>query len=284
MALISCPGCGKMISEKAVKCVNCGYALKEENEVVERNCKECGAILSDDATNCSNCGCPVGDEKADQVEVAGVKVSKKRKRMLKIISIAALILCVIGIGTVAFFKINDNKKKIEEYNSYVDNVNSACDKMLSSASSSENLCNLTESVWHNAIYKKDDNATNKYTKKASTSYRGTQYYSFVDDFNDALENLFSDSDIKKKISAIEDSQSSVNDLMKKLQNPPESLNDCYDAIFELNDVYNGLVSLATAPSGSYSTYSADVTSKVNEFKNKYTNMKNKIPEKKGTKE
>lgn len=92
--------------------------------------------------------------------------------------------------------------------------------------------------------------------------------------------MFSDSDVKKKISSIQNSQSSVNDLMKKLQNPSNELKDCHDAVFELNETYNSLVSLATDPSGSYSTYSSDVTSKINEFKNKYTNLKNKIPEKK----
>jgi len=277
MALISCPGCGKMISEKATKCVSCGYVLKDDNEEKERHCKECGMVLSDDVVTCPNCGCPVND-KEEQLHTDGTSVRASKKKS-KIIGIVAVVLCVIGIG-ISVFTINNKKKMAEEYNSYIDNVNSACDKMLSSASSSESVCNLTKSVWYNAIYKKDDNTTNKYTKKASSSYNGKQYYSFVNDFNEALENLFSDSDVKKKISSIQNSQSSVNDLMKKLQNPSNELKDCYDAVFELNETYNSLVSLATDPSGSYSTYSSDVTSKINEFKNKYTNLKNKIPEKK----
>lgn len=277
MALISCPGCGKMISEKATKCVSCGYVLKDDNEVKERHCKECGMVLSDDVVTCPNCGCPVND-KEEQLHTDGTSVRASKKKS-KIIGIVAVVLCVIGIG-ISVFTINNKKKMAEEYNSYIDNVNSACDKMLSSASSSESVCNLTKSVWYNAIYKKDDNITNKYTKKASSSYNCKQYYSFVNDFNEALENLFSDSDVKKKISSIQNSQSSVNDLMKKLQNPSNELKDCHDAVFELNETYNSLVSLATDPSGSYSTYSSDVTSKINEFKNKYTNLKNKIPEKK----
>ncbi len=285
MAMIKCPECGQEISDKAKKCIHCGKVLIEENSIKQKICKECGKVISEEDTVCPNCGCPVESiEQSQKVEVTGVKVSKKSKKMLAIIGVVALVICFIAVGISIVMKRNEEQKKIDEYNTYVDNVNSACDNMLSSATSSESICNLTKSVWYNAIYKKSDKTTDKYTKKASTSYRGTQYYSFVDDFNEALENLFSDSDISKKIDSIESSQDSVNELMKKLQNPPEELKDCHDAIFELNDVYNGLVSLATEPSGSYSSYSSDVTSKISEFKNKYTNIKNKIPEKKNMKE
>lgn len=33
MALIKCPECGKEISDTAKNCINCGYALKEENNI-----------------------------------------------------------------------------------------------------------------------------------------------------------------------------------------------------------------------------------------------------------
>ena len=48
----------------------------------------------------------------------------------------------------------------------------------------------------------------------------------------------------------------------------------------IRDRYNSLVSLATDPSGNYTSYSSSVNTTINDFKNKYTNIKNKIPEKK----
>ena len=35
MALIQCPNCGESVSEKATKCIHCGYVIKEE-PVVEK--------------------------------------------------------------------------------------------------------------------------------------------------------------------------------------------------------------------------------------------------------
>ena len=35
MALISCPNCGKQISEKAEICPGCGYVLKKKEETEE---------------------------------------------------------------------------------------------------------------------------------------------------------------------------------------------------------------------------------------------------------
>ena len=110
MALISCPGCGKMISEKATKCVSCGYVLKDDNEVKERHCKECGMVLSDDVVTCPNCGCPVND-KEEQLHTDGTSVRASKKKS-KIIGIVAVVLCVIGIG-ISVFTIN-NKKKMAE--------------------------------------------------------------------------------------------------------------------------------------------------------------------------
>ncbi len=61
MALINCPRCKKEISNKATKCINCGYILKQETPKIEKKCTECGAILADDAKACYNCNCPVED-------------------------------------------------------------------------------------------------------------------------------------------------------------------------------------------------------------------------------
>ncbi len=40
MALIKCPECGKEISDRAIKCLGCGYQLKKEKDVVNTNVKE----------------------------------------------------------------------------------------------------------------------------------------------------------------------------------------------------------------------------------------------------
>lgn len=56
--MITCPECGKEISDKAKKCVHCGKILKED-EVPQRFCSECGKAVSLEAQECPSCGCPI---------------------------------------------------------------------------------------------------------------------------------------------------------------------------------------------------------------------------------
>ena len=53
MALISCPECGKQVSDRAKACPHCGFDLTAPK------CPDCGAYLPADATACLSCGCPV---------------------------------------------------------------------------------------------------------------------------------------------------------------------------------------------------------------------------------
>ena len=82
------------------------------------------------------------------------------------------------------------QKQSEEYGA---NLNMAVYSMLSGASDAETCGNLIKQVWYNAIYKESDSKTNKYTKPNG-------YY--VSDFNDALQNLFSDSSFSGQIADI----------------------------------------------------------------------------------
>lgn len=54
MAMISCPECGKEVSDKAAACPNCGFGIGSV-----KRCAECGEILKPDALSCPKCGCPV---------------------------------------------------------------------------------------------------------------------------------------------------------------------------------------------------------------------------------
>lgn len=51
MALINCKNCGKEISDKAIKCIHCGF---EPKEIIKNVCKECGKEIDDNI--CKNCG------------------------------------------------------------------------------------------------------------------------------------------------------------------------------------------------------------------------------------
>ncbi|MBQ2953765.1 MAG: zinc ribbon domain-containing protein [Clostridia bacterium] len=53
MALITCPECGKQISDRAKACPHCGFDLNAPK------CPDCGTYLPEGAAACPSCGCPV---------------------------------------------------------------------------------------------------------------------------------------------------------------------------------------------------------------------------------
>ncbi len=255
MAIISCPNCGKQISDKALKCLHCGYKLVAEEKKV---CAECGTELLEDAVECPVCGCPVNVETANpqQVEVTGVKISKKSKKI--VIGVIAIIF-IAAIAIVGVSQLN----KQNAAKSYGENLELITYTMLSGASDAESCGNLIKQVWYNAIYEERDSETDPYT-------RPNGY--FVSDFNEALQNLFSDESFTDQIESIEDNQSTVQSLMKEMRNPPDEYEDAYEALSELYDAYINLTNLVTSPSGSLQTFSNDFNDADSETANCYNAM------------
>lgn len=278
MALIKCPECGQEISDKAKKCIHCGNVFIEE-EVVKKEvkCNECGAELAETDEACPNCGCPV-EKKADtptvkpqEVQVSSIKVGNKTKKII----IGVVIALIICIGGGVGYKVYSDKKAEQDYktayNTYIDNLQKAQILMISGGSDAESLCNLTLKVWSNAIYEDRDDETDKYTRPDGY---------FVSDFNTALANLFEDSNTKSTVSDIEDNQTAVKKIMKKLQDVPEGLDKCYDTVSDLNVAYGTLTDLAVNPSGNYNGFSSNKSSAVSDFMSAYDKLDTQIPDKK----
>ena len=267
MAMVECPRCGAMVSDKAKKCVHCGEVLIPEEK---KYCMECGAELIEGMSECPNCGCPGEEqlnaqlnEKPQKVEVTGVKVTRKIKIIIGI-AIAVLILGGVTIfGVTQYQKKKAAKEYAESVKTYSDNLELATVTMLKGAGDAEDCGNLIKNVWYNAIYKEKDDETDKYTRPDGY---------FVSDFNDALGNLFVDSSFSSKIDSIDKNQDTVNSLMKKLKNPPEEYKDAYDALSDFYDAYLALTGCATDPSGSLQTYSSTFNDADTDTLNSYKAM------------
>ena len=109
MAMTTCPNCGEQISDKAKKCVHCGTVLVQEEK---KYCPDCGAELEEGMDTCPKCGCPIEniietETAPQQVEVTGVKITKKSK---KIIAIA--IIAVIGVAMIVAIGVQTHKKNV----------------------------------------------------------------------------------------------------------------------------------------------------------------------------
>lgn len=247
MALVVCPSCGKDISDKAKKCPHCGYEKEEEKKIII--CDECGGNILEGEKYCPECGCPVSesigeDIKPQKVEVTNLQVNKKsmKKVILMCIALLAIIGIVLGISKIS--KENAAVKAKEEYQS---NLTMVTLSMLSGAADAEEAGNLIKKVWYNTIYEEYDTETDQYTRDR---------YGFNDDFNDSLQNLFSDASFQSKISNIESNRESVKSIMKTLQNPPEEYQDAYNTLKDYYDAYLELTEMAINPTGSLQTYSS----------------------------
>ena len=109
MAMTTCPNCGEQISDKAKKCVHCGAILVPEEK---KYCPDCGAELEEGMDTCPKCGCPIEniietEKTPQQIEVTGVKITKKSK---KIIAIA--IIAVIGVAMIVAIGVQTHKKNV----------------------------------------------------------------------------------------------------------------------------------------------------------------------------
>ena len=163
MALISCPGCGKMVSDKAETCIQCGYALKETG-IIERRCAECGELLGEEDVVCPHCGCPIEDDelqngrKPQQVEVTKVHLAVDEKKK-KIIIFAIIAVCILAISSIflSAVKKNFDQKKAEKTaaearTDYQEKLSDAVSTMLTGAATAERAGGLIHDVWYNAIY------------------------------------------------------------------------------------------------------------------------------------
>lgn len=266
MALIKCPECGGQVSDKSEKCIHCGAILIQKEK---KYCPDCGAELEEGMDTCPKCGCPIKnavetETVPQQVEVTGVKITKKSKKIIMIAVIAVIIAAIIAVVGVQAHKKNIAAKAAKQSEEYGTNLNMAAYSILSGASDAETCGNLIKQVWYNAIYEESDSETDKYTKPKG-------YY--VSDFNEALQNLFSDDSFSVKIANINDNKDTVNSLMKKLKNPSEEYKDAYKSLSELYDAYISLTNLVTDPSGSLQTYSQNFNEADNETSNCYNALK-----------
>lgn len=277
MALIKCSNCGKEISDKAKACPQCGQvvvlSVPAAEEVKPILCEECGTAVPDGMDACPNCGCPVStsvksvEEAPQKVEVTAVNLPAMNKNTKKYVVIAITAVLVLIIALFAGSKIKEQKlakEAAKRSENYADTLETASFSMLLGALEAEEAGNLIKSVWYNAIYEERDSKTDKYTRPKGW---------WVDDFNEALSNLFSDTSFKSKISSIESNQELVKGLMKDLKNPPAEHEDAYDAIKELYDAYTALTNLVTNPSGSLTTFSQNFNEADTKVANCYDAMK-----------
>ena len=245
MGLITCPKCGETISEKATVCPHCNLNFIQHNLII---CEDCGTEYKKELSACPNCGCPNSTIQQKKQKM------KHKSIIIYVVVIALIAICMFG------FSISQQSKETKYYS----NMGYASYAMLDGAVKAENAGNLIKRVWYNAIFEKRDDETDKYTMKNGK---------FVDDFNDALSNLFADQNFVNNITEIELNQSEVTGFMKKLKNPPKKYEEAYAVLKTYYDNYLKMTTLVTRPAGSLQTFSEEFNTYDTDTVNSFEKMK-----------
>lgn len=252
-----CPDCGKPMTDF----VGDVAMLAEENiidNVTDNNYQIAG--YSGPHENESVESMP-GDTNLDFVTPENVQPPLKKKMNKKVIVIIAAIIVLAIIASIPIvIHLKDKQQKAE----YVANLNAFVTTALQGATEAEDLCNLTKSVWHDAIYEDSDEETEKYVEG-------------VEDFNEALLNLYLDDSTIETVSVIEDNQKKVEEYMKKLKNPPGEYAQYYSLAVEFYGKYKAFTDLAMDPEGSYNSYTDKVNDLDSEVAELYEKLNTMIP-------
>lgn len=249
-------------------------------------CEECGREISDKAKSCPHCGAPIEiAEKQGEIEKnlpkeetinngkesVGTDKEHVKQSKAKLIIIICVVAAVAIAGTV--FGVIKHKEAVAQ-KQYEDAVitmqgNAAemylrTNELMSSTKdvdSIEDLINLTNAVWHDAIWNESNAKTKKYVKGAK-------------DFNEAVDNLYSSSIVSSFLLDLYETKDNVEN--EKFDCPEEllSVKDKYDDVVA---AFYALVDFAKYPSGSYDTYMESAQEKFDEFNKAYNKFDSACP-------
>ena len=229
-------------------------------------CQNCGREIADGSAFCSECGASTVAPTAMPVQTvpvmptpmeAGFEQPKKKNGWIILIAVLS-VLAVVGVLLFALHLKNKAEEK-----TYYENMATISYEMINGGAAAESIGNLTQAVWNNAIWKKHDSETDKYTMENGV---------FVDDFNDALDNLISDADYAQQRENLQLHQANVTSLMKTLTDPPKKYEEAYGVLKEYYDSYLEITKIVINPSGSLNSFSEDFGNADDALVNNYEEM------------
>lgn len=198
--------------------------------------------------------------------------------MIVLLVLVPIFFIVISLLVVFCIKLSDDKAQAEklanEYKAIIEEqketeksaseyqlaYNKLVLSMLDDAALAESNGNLIIQVWSNAIWNKQDGATDKYTMVDGK---------FVSDFNDALSNLFSDESFSTDMEKLSANQQRIKVDMKEMVNPPEGYEEAYKTLKDLYDSYLSFSNIVLECNGSLESFSNDFSEADKDILKKY---------------
>lgn len=103
MAIITCPECGKEISDKAEVCIHCGFPLKQainRNQIrAEKTCPECGEKVDINTKVCPKCAYPFPKKNPLKIDMDFLKNKKVIGIFAGFVAVVVLLFIIVGISS-----------------------------------------------------------------------------------------------------------------------------------------------------------------------------------------
>ena len=158
------------------------------------------------------------------------KETKQRHSAGKIV---LAVVAVTALAAMCIFAVKDAQQR--KAAAYQGELVQLAERIQEYAVDAYEVAAAEESVWRNSIYQERDESTDPYTMENGV---------FLEDFNDALGNLYNDSVFATRLASVQTNQGSAAGSMSGLKDAPEGYEDVYQALKEQYDTYIKLTNLA----------------------------------------
>lgn len=173
------------------------------------------------------------------------KETKQRHSAGKIV---LAVVAVTALAAMCIFAVKDAQQR--KAAAYQGELVQLAERIQEYAVDAYEVAAAEESVWRNSIYQQQDESTDPYTMENGV---------FLEDFDDALGNLYNDSVFATRLAFVQTNQGSAAGSMSGLKNAPEGYEDVYQALKAYYDAYIRLTNLALNSAGyTYSDFNSEL--------------------------
>ena len=158
------------------------------------------------------------------------KETKQRHSARKIV---LAVVAVTALAAMCIFAVKDVQQR--KAAAYQGELVQLAERIQEYAVDAYEVAAAEESVWRNSIYQQQDESTDPYTMENGV---------FLEDFDDALGNLYNDSVFAARLASVQTNRGSAAGSMSGLKDAPEGYEDVYQALKEQYDAYIKLTNLA----------------------------------------
>lgn len=184
------------------------------------------------------------------------KETKQRHSARKIV---LAVVAVTALAAMCIFAVKDAQQR--KAAAYQGELVQLAERIQEYAVDAYEVAAAEESVWRNSIYQQQDESTDPYTMENGV---------FLEDFDDALGNLYNDSVFAARLASVQTNRGSAAGSMSGLKDAPEGYEDVYQALKEQYDAYIKLTNLALNNGGyTYEEFNRELGELVRELNTCY---------------